>query len=381
MNSFPKIKKAELLDCFDKLKVLFSLDKIKLIEAAIRATATSNPICLTASPLDDQIAVVRERVGRIADLKGQRLLITWIEQLYDDLSVNHAIGVTIHDFLAAVQFTRNDKSVIGFQANKTWVWTWKLNLPDDDDHIEFCIRGRDLTHADVVPSYVLQYVENSVSAYNNSRPAAALALMSIALEGTLRDALQIKGYTFTYGKSSDDVYKFEKIHISKGIGGFLVTFPNAMPEDHSIFLAPPESRVHIEAKIKRVLKKGKVYLEIRDTVDILDFWSSNVVTETGTAQISGLGTAISIGRGPANIINAIVLPADTDKVIQIVRNNLIHLSGAALQTVVIPAEGATPAITLGDYIKDDYKVFDLLCSIGQTINLLYVDIANGTLVP
>lgn len=381
MNSFPKIKKAELLDCFDKLKILFYLNKIKLIEAAIRATATSNPISIAASSLDDKIAVIRERIGRTADLKGQRLLITWIEELYDDLILNHAIGVNIHDFFAAVQFTRNDKSVISFQENKTWVWTWKLNLPDDVDDIKFCIRGRDLTRVDVVPSYVLQYIENSVSAYNNSRPAAALALMSIALEGTLRDALQIKGYTFTYGKSSDDVYKFERIHISKGSVGFTVTFPSAMPKDQSVFLAPPESRTYIEAKIKRVIKRGKVYLEIRDTADIFDFWSSDTVTEVGTAQISGLGTAISIGRGPANIINSIDLPADTDKVIQIVRNNLIHLSGAALQTVVVPAEPGKPAITLEEYIKDDYKVFDLLCSIGQTINSLYVDIAKGVLVP
>ncbi len=145
-----------------------------------------------------------------------------------------------------------------------------------------------------------------------------------------------------------------------------------------IFLMNLILPAHEVVKIKRIRKNDRNFLEIRGADGILDFWSSNTVVQAGETQIGGLGAAINISRNQANILAPTDLPPDLDKVIQAVRNNLIHLSGSAMNEEVTKNH-LNESISLGDFLKNKNRVFDAVCTIGETINIIFNRISSETL--
>jgi len=379
MNSFPILNTNLITAAFDRIKHLFHQDKVKMLEAAERATASEQfPFAKTANAIDPQLEVVRNKLIRTAHEYGQKLYVKIVEELFNGLVSTGATGVNQNDFLNAVCITLDDQSLLSFANNKQWFVSWKLEINGNERDIKIGIRNKQFPQTDIVPDYVLQYLQQATYAYKTKRHAASLALMTIALEGTLRDALQVKGYTYHFGTPSQDVYQIEDIQIHKDPAGYKVVFPSSMPLNHNHFLSATGDPLFKTYRIKRVLKGGAFYLEIRQANDLLDYWSSNTVVTHGTAQISGLGAAINISRNQAAILTPIDLPEDLDGAIQSVRNNLIHLSGNAMNEEVDFDLNGAP-ITLGDFLRSSNKVFDAVCTIGDTVNKIYERIAAGTL--
>ena len=379
MKSFPIISTHKLVDKFDNILSIYCGDKIKLLEAAQRATAGEpNSFIVSPNDIDSQIDLLRSRMHRTADNYGQCLLIKLIEELYDNLLSTGAIGVSDQDFIGSTIINLEDNSHIKYLTSKIWIWDWNIEVEGSSRQISQSIRGKNNASTVIVKDYILQYVQQAINAYRYRRPAAALSLMSIALEGTLRDALKVKGYTYTFGTPSQDIYDLSDMQIIGLSDGYKVIFPSSMPKDHNDFLNTSTSPSHLNVKIKRIKKYGDNYLEIRNVDDLIDFWSSNNIIQAGQIQIGGLGKAIDISRNTANILSVNDLPPDLDKVIQAVRNNLIHLSGSAMDEVVMKNHENID-ITLGDFLENKNRVFDAVCTIGGTINTLYNRIATGTL--
>jgi hypothetical protein len=379
MISFPLINNEILLSCFDRITALYVNDKRKVLDAAVKATVGEpSPFVITLSSVDEQILQVRARVKRTADRYGQNLLLKLIEELLEDLSANGAIGVSNTDFISSTKITLQGQGVINYSISKKWVISWDLIVDENSREILIGLRDRSITPSIIVPDYILQYIQQGIAAFQSNRFAVSLALMTIALEGTLRDALAHKGYTYVFGTPAEDVYELKEMHIHKETGGYKVTFPNTMPSDHSVYLSLPGDPSHKSVRIKRILKGGNTYLEIRDANDLLDYWSSDTVVQAGAMRIGGLGAAIDIGRNHANILTPADLPPDLDNVIKAVRNNLIHLSGSALNENVA-TDNTGHSITLNAFIKSKNRVFDAVCTIGDTINEMYTRLANGTL--
>ena len=374
MNSFPVIPTVSIQGVFDSIHTLYNGDKLKIIEAAQRATAGDvNPIVANPGAADPQIGLIRNRLSRTADNYGRGLLVRLVEELHNDLSTSGAIGVHPGDFLTRTVIKVTDNSFIKFNADSTWSWNWVLSVDDNPREVTLGIRAKNLNPSDVVPSYILEYVHQAYIAYNQNRPGAALSLMSISLEGTLRDALNSRGITYNHFAPREDVYSLEEMHIHKNPNGFMVTFPNPKPLDHNHYLSNPGDPTFRQVRIKRFVKNGSFGLEIRDCTDVLDYWSASVIEQHGVRQVSGLGAALDIGRNHENIIQPIDLPPDIDRMIQTVRNNLIHLSGTAMTTEV------QPGITLAAFLKDKNRVFDSVCTMGDTIGVIYKKLATGTL--
>lgn len=75
------------------------------------------------------------------------------------------------------------------------------------------------------------------------------------------------------------------------------------------------------------------------------------------------------------------LPTDLDEVIQVVRNNLVHLSGQAL-TTPLTAIDPSGGFTLEDFLSDPRKVYDLIIGVPRFINKQYVELRRaGHLAP
>ena len=379
MISFPSINNELIINCFDNIVILYSRDNLKILNAAVRATATEqSPFIISPGIVNDQILQIRARLRRTADKYGQILLIKLIEELFEDLSLNSAIGVSNADFINSTVITLQGQCVIKYNFSKKWTCTWELIVDENNREIIIGLRDKNINPSTIVPDYVFQYIQQGVAAFKNNKFAVSLALMTIALEGTLRDALAYRGYTYNFGTPTSDVYDINEMHIHKDVGGYKVTFPNPMPSDHSVYLSLAGDPLFKSVRIKRVIKGGNTYLEIRDANDVLDYWSSNTIVQPGMMQIGGLGAAIDIGRNHARILSPADLPPDLDNVIKAVRNNLIHLSGSAMNVTVATDNVGSP-VTLDTFIKSKNKVFDAVCTIGDTIDVIFTKLANGSL--
>lgn len=378
MNSFPIISIIELQNCFQRICNLYVNDKRKILEATERAmTGQVGAFIISADTDDNQITIIRNKIRRTDNKAGQILLIKIIEELNDYLIHNGVVGVSREgNFLDNAFFEINSKSKIQFNFNGEWIWKWPVNVQDYELEINISLRNKNNISQEIVPDHVLQYIHQSIISFNENRNAASLALMSIALEGTLRDALDSRGYTYTYGAPTQDVYDLCDINISPDANGFKVQFPNPMPQAHNLYLCNAGDPTHETFRIKRIIRGHDSFLEIRNVNSILDFWSSNTIVTPAQMNISGLGAAIRIARHHANFLTDLDLPSDTDNVIQTVRNNLIHLSSNALLENVNTSSGT---ITLGDYLKDKNKVSDAIISISEAINSIYNRLSNRIL--
>ncbi|KAA0126307.1 hypothetical protein FY557_17905 [Chryseobacterium sp. SN22] len=380
MNSFPKITNDLITNCFFKFRTLYSNDLIKLLQAAQTATlGEQSAFVIGPGDTNQQVDIIETRIKRIADSYGQKLLIKIIESLYEDLQINGAIGVTNTDFLACSKIVLQDGSQLQYKAVKKWHWVWNLEVDGNPGSVDLEIRAGNNTPGEIVPEYILQYIQQGVTAFKSGKPAVAMALMTIGLEGTLRDALETKGYSYQYGTPSQDIYERVNMDVHKDSSGYKVTFPNSMPKVHNDYLSAPGDPTYKRVRIKRVKQPdGNFILEIKNIGDLFDYWSSDQITTTGTAQVSGLGAAINIGRNLLGIITPIDIPEDLDRPIQAVRNNLIHLSGNSMSEIV-QQDTVGNDITLKEFLIDRNRVFDAICTIGNAINILYNRIASGTL--
>lgn len=381
MNSFPLITNDVITECFSSIRELYSRDPVKLLDAAHASTSGEQNAfaIIPGTSVDDQIESLMKRLKKTADGYGQKLLIKIIEHLYHDLLANGAKGVSNKDFLDRAKIILQDDSEIRYEAIKKWHWEWKLDVNGNPNSVDLDIRLGAPLSKDIVPHYILQYIQQAIFAFKTGKHAVAMSLIAIALEGTLRDALNEKGYSYQNGTPSQDVYEIKEMHVHKDSSGYKVTFPNSMPQPHTNYLAAPGDPVFQTYRIKRVRnQKGKFILEIRDTMDLLDYWSSDQITTQGVKQVGGLGAALEIGRNHLNIITPIDIPGDLDKPIQAIRNNLIHLSGQSMLEVV-QQDSNGQNITLADFLNNKNRVFDAICSIGNSVNTIYNKIADGTL--
>lgn len=377
MKSFPIIKRGVLEETFDSLVNLYSSDSIKILNAAnLALTSGPNPFVSNAGPIDPQLAVIRHKIRQIGANQGREALIRLVETLHADLIQHGAIGVSANDFCRVLVFEIESNIELKYLSNGSWNLVWMLHTPQGDEFISIPLRKNSISQDDIVPHYLIQYVNQAITAYGNENYLTALSLISIALEGALRDALFVKGYTYTYGTPTNDSYEIRNAEISSSQNGFNIEFQDVMPRPNNDFLSEANQNAPHIVRVKRLQKRNNWFLEVRDVDYLKDFWSSDVVSQHGQINISGLGAALRVARDVhgANILDATVLATDIDDVIQQVRNNLIHLSGDAITNTI-----AAVGMSLEDFASDQARVFDTISSIADAIDKLYSKIADGTI--
>lgn len=377
MKSFPTIKRRVLDDVFTKLRNLYSSDKIKILDAAnLALTNGPNPFVSNTGAIDPQLAVIKHKIRQIGGNQGRDALILLVEALHDNLILQGAIGVSPNDFCNILIFEIDKDIELKYLSNGCWSLEWMLHTPQGDEYISIPLRKSSITQKDIVPHYLIQYVNQAITAYENENYLTALSLISIALEGALRDALAVKGYTYTYGLPTNDSYEIKNAEISANQNGYNIEFQDAMPRTNNDFLSEANQNAPHIVKVKRIQKSNKWFLEIRDVDYLKEFWSSGVVSQQGQINITGLGAALRVARDVygANILDATILATDIDGVIQQVRNNLIHLSGDAITSNIVAV-----GMSLEDFASDQARVFDTISSICDAIDKLYSKTADGSI--
>src|SRR5205085_2786123 len=95
---------------------------------------------------------------------------------------------------------------------------------------------------------------------------AAIALLSIAVEGTLRDVLVTKGYTFKQGASSVDIFNYAKVNIAVHANtSYLLTVLQPVPKLPNEFLISTNGSPTVEIEIRRKInqRKNRTDVEIK----------------------------------------------------------------------------------------------------------------------
>lgn len=371
MGYLPKINRSTLLAAFDNVVELFQGgNKTLLIQSAQTASVhTDRPITYSAAAsIDNQIRALRHRIGNIGEDEGQNLYVLWVESLCTDLTNNPIPGVDSETVRSNSIIRMDLTSFFEFESDNTWKAKWTVTSGNNSVEASICLRDT-VSPTKVVPFYVYEYIDQSLSAFNKNRNGVSMALISVALEASVRDALVPHGYTHNSQGPSSNIYEKIDVAIEADGADYKLSFPvqPQSPINQFSIILPP-GRNAVTARIKRFEYNGVFKLQIDSNPDLVEFLSSDTITQNAVDKITGLGKALNVARS-INVIDPFMFPEDLDRPIQAVRNNLIHLSGAAMNEVVLSRPSGD--ITLQEFINSDGKVFDALNSIILLIDELY----------
>jgi hypothetical protein len=322
---------------------------------------------------------VEQHLTRMSNVRNQRnLVFQLIEEIHSKLIIG---GQEIHaERLRDLAVIETDKEFkIKLTADTAWLMEWDVDIEYEgyNDKREVAVISYEREWKNIVPWAVVQYLRSAILLYQQNAYITSLALMSIAVEATLRDILSTKGYTFNAGASKVDVYDYAKIHVNLSAIGYQLVFTDPMPASPADLPTSAGGTLPVEIRIRRVAKKdNKFDLLIKDPpAYLLDHFSCNRIVESGQPKsIGGLGEALGIARNVERIITPLDLPTDVDEVLKAVRNNLIHLSSESMHTELpqYAYMSSSGQFTIADFVAKQELVFDLVTDIPRFVNEQYV---------
>jgi len=310
-------------------------------------------------------------------LAGVEMGLNMMAKVYEEILSQGNIGqIQPNDLLNELIFETNREFKIRLNNKICWaiVWNVRLDTPKVNDAFDIVLDIHKREWGQIAPVYIVEYLDSAVNAYSRGMYTAALALLSIVIEATLRDLLSTRGYTFQEGASSIDVFDWVQANVDVDITNnhYTVSIPPSVPKSPSDFQASAQANTPLPVQIRRKVRANGFDLLVRSD-SLVDHWSPNTVNQPAQQTISGLGAALDIARNREQIITEEDLTLDFDSVIKAVRNNLIHLSGDALNTHLPDYDNLTPGrnYTLRDFLNSPEMVFDLVTNVPQFVNEQY----------
>jgi hypothetical protein len=371
------ISKDQLVTTYRKVKAVLDGNDAVLF-AAMAAVSPSFTAPRDAGEYRTKHAEI-ERIFNFPDaLRGRSTAIGLMEQLGEEVrNRGGLVGMSYEQLVEIITFQSTDGTLVRLTPDLRWAVEWRVpvNQGGINDDTVVSLDVYDRTWGEVVPSYVLQYVHSGIVLYRQRMNAVAVALLSIAVEATLRDVLASRDYHFSPGASSVDIFEYSRASVAACDTGFTLTFEQAMPKSSADFPNDAGTSGTVEIRTKRVInvRDHSLHLKVEGPELLLDYWSSNIVLQAAQKRVNGLGEALRIARQTEGVVTPTMLPTDFDEVISIVRNNLIHLSA---DTLAIPLTTLDPSggFTLGQFLENQLMVHDLVTNVPRFINEQYIQL-------
>lgn len=326
----------------------------------------------SANEYGDKHREIEKYLGS-AVLGGVNVAMLLMEEIFQQIQARGGLP-RIHDddLLDNMAFSDEDTNVsIRLTQDLRWAVVWKIRVPDSEELTLIVLDAYSRLWGEIVPPYIIEYINTAINAFKARNNLAATALASIVMEATLRDVLIANGVVYDPFASRGDVYAYVTAEVTEQAGFYKLAFVTPMPKAPSDFASSADATGKITIRARRTgkLNKKRIDLQIKAPPSLLDFWSSNHIVQRAGDRVGGLGEALDIARARGFLSRAI-LPEDFDDVIKTVRNHLVHLSGRALEDP-LPQLRNRGVNRLGDFVNDNAKVFDLLRSIIESANELY----------
>lgn len=320
----------------------------------------------------------RLRRGRV---QGRETAILLMEELLDLIEQGGGIPGISNTRISDSLFleTGDEDVIIRLGADRRWVAEWKVRLDYRGAHEEqyVAVEIHSRNWGEIVPTYVIEFISSALASYKRGMYATAVALLSVAVEAALRDVLVELGYSYEPRASSVDIYSYASARIGAADNSYTLTFDNIMPKSPAEFADCLDGQTDVAISIRRIIKVrqngNRVDLHIRAPDCLIDHLSPDTIERTAQLSVSGLGRALQIARNDEQVITAEILPLDFEEVLVTVRNNLVHLSGATLDTELTMFSLPSP-YTLQHFLDDAEMVFDFITSIPDLINSLYLEL-------
>ncbi len=292
-------------------------------------------------------------------------------------------GNVVDGVINAIHFDVPGKdATVELTSNLNWQISWTIKHRALDDVEKISLDVFDAEVKEIVPGYVVEYANTAILAYRQSMNATSAALLSIALEATLRDVLSNRGYSYVAGALPVDRFKYTEADVSVGGSAYSVTFrdPNLKPPAE--FLTSSGGQASVEISLRRYLNArndGRIDLYVLAPPCLIDHWSpSDVEQPANLKSIGGLGHALRIAREVEKFLQPSKLPIELDDVLLSVRNNLIHLSEDTLDARLNLAGEDNRPMTLRQFLDDPWTMSSFVSTVVRFINDSYVELKIAT---
>jgi hypothetical protein len=376
----------KLVAAFDRLCQLCAGDETIIFDAMAAATSSlRSPFQPPAHNAQTAIKLqeIRNLLRMPSAIGAANIALRLAEQLHQRVAAVGGLPRLSPDDLLEQLYFDTDIAEVRVQLTPATVWAaeWKISLDRRTSGTSRC----DIAHhtmGAIVPDYVVGYIHSALRCFTEGFYSAALAILSIGVEATLRDALAVRGYSFQHGASSVDVYAYADCEVSVSGGKYSLEFtsPATAPVKPVADFLAQHGNNPVRARIRRQVHPripNRIDLQIQVSA-LVDYWSSALITQPAAQSIGGLGAALHIARDVEQTMTPSDLPLDFDDVLKAVRNGLIHLSGHALTAPLptFPAVQGTP-YTLGHFVRDSRMVFDFMTAIPRFISSQYLTLRQA----
>ena len=310
-------------------------------------------------------------------LERRGLLFELIEELHTNLVIN---GHQVHaDRLRELAFINTNQNFgIRLSADCSWLNDWAVPTPDQPDPTHVLVTSFHSKWGNVVPSNVIQYINSGLLLYKQKQFAAALVLMSIGVEATLRDVLTKRyGYKNDALASKVDTYKHTRARVNVDGSNYTIEMVDPAPRSPSDLSVSAGGTLPVEIQIRRVInhRNNRLDLSILAPSFLVDHLSGDQKEKNGEPKsIGGLNDALKFAREVEKVITTSDLPDDVDDVLKAVRNSLVHLSGNSLDEKLPRYNNlkTTGDFTLRDFIDNPNMVYGFMTEIPEFIDREYV---------
>lgn len=336
----------------------------------------------TTSEYEQKHAEIESRLSK-GKVRGRQTAFSLMEEIFDHVSRQGGVrGISNDDIVNCLYVETSDENVrLRLRQHKHWAaeWTVKLNYKGANESRPIGVNIHNNTLGEITPLYVIEYINSAIYNYYKGMYATSIALLAIAVEATLRDILVFLNYSYSPRASSVDVYPYTTAKLKVEGTGYLLTFDNPMPKGVSDFLTSSGGATEVEVSLRRLIKlrnsgdRTDMYMLVPEA--IIDHLSLNVPSAHAERSVSGLGAALRIVRHVESLVTLVELPLDFEEVLTVVRNNLIHLSGEAMESPLTMMDPSGD-FKLKDFLDDDEAVFDFITSIPDFINGQYMKLKD-----
>jgi len=366
---------------YHQLHQLLALDS--LIFEAMRDVARRRGFAFEVPTSSPENAKKHQEIEGLLDryqtvLKRQGLFFDLVEEIYTQLK-NQGLDVLADRVLNLVASGFKDGLGIRLIDDCSWGIEWQILGGTDAGPITrpVVVVVYKSDWGPVVPWQVVQYLSSGMSLYRQKNYSTALALLSIAVEATLRDILSTRGYVFNPSANKVDIYEYTVAKVNVSGNGYAVDFVDHLLEPAGNLAVAASGAVPIEIAIRREIHPSnkRVDLHIKAPRYLIDHWSTAQIEKAAQPKnIGGLGSALNIARVDEGLITSTDLPPDVDGVLKAVRNNLIHLSSDSMDNELPQYASLSPSgkFTVRDFVSNPGMVYDLVVEIPQFVNEQYV---------
>lgn len=377
-----RVSPDDLTAAYGRLKTLFRGHENMIFDAMSAAVASNNlpafDLPAATSEYEQKHAEIESRLSK-GKVRGQQTAISLMEEILRHVIEQGGVrGISNDDVIKCLYLTTSEENILlRLREQNHWAaeWTVKLNYKGVNESRPISVNIHSSTLGEITPLYVVEYINSAMYNYFRGMYATSIALLAIAVEATLRDILVFLNYSYSPRASSVDVYPYTTAKLKVEGTGYLLTFDNPLPRSVADFEVSTGGATEVGISIRRLIKplssgdRTDIYMLVPESV--VDHLSVNIPSSPAQRSVSGLGAALRVIRYSEDLVSLVELPLDFEEVLTVVRNNLIHLSGEAMEKPLTMMDPSGD-YKLKDFLDDDEAVFDFITSIPDFINGQYM---------